>query len=725
MAKKMPIGTIRDWENGTYIKAHDGCVFHNGWIPLSTSKVLEDIGKACDMIANSMRFHKLPINGEKFLDHEINEFKKNPGEEFGKYTSDDFKQYEGFAGAGRYSFRNEFSRRFMKPKLDRAEAINEALLEANDKKGGSYNDDRLTPEEKNEIKESIRAEFKLNADTGHERGQGNDSSTAQKGLFTVAEAEELAGIVRRTKKQLDQGLNFEGDQKVIYDNATKLGNSLPEEYSRIAIKRAQRDEAIDNVNKAFSDNWGVMESFKFWIEEKYSEYVQKYKERIKKDEASEQESVFGVALDEAPETFYPKVFAKLKSGDVSKYPFQELINLRFETKYNKQLTGKWTPEMLPAVEQVEHMLNSTPSGHMLTNSELKNITQEDYNGGDHGGYAWYNNVQRRINLSKNLVDGATGPWGRLTKLNEFQSVLAHEVGHAVSNKFGREGNLKYKEFVVACGWSYEQEELRRGMTATGHQKDIRREGSMSHLKLLTEYSHKSPEEAFAEHYSIYHNNKSEIDHWLNTGDSSSLARASKTIVNSTPGEKTIGSVFSRSTDKPTEETDRLLRNVHLDPQAHIKVEMISPWESHPSESERRKFDPDHVNSKLRYGTGNELLPIVAINDHNRYEVIEGINCQVTAKYLKKMIPSVSVSKELHSALTQRGYNDNDIATYATHIARDKNIPRQDSIPRKLTGIEYANTILPVEEIKKSENIFRKMRNIYNSEELKKALESIW
>jgi hypothetical protein len=719
MAKRMPVGTIRSWEAGEFIKAHDGNVFHNGWIPLSTSKMLEDIGKELDGIANSMRFYKLPINGEKFLDHEIGEFMKQPGEEFGKYSPDDFKKYEGFAGAGRYSFRNEFSRRFMKPKLDVAEAINQALIDANDAKGGSYNDDKLTQEEKIEIRAKTRADFKVNADSGHEHG-GEGSQF--RGFFTVEEANELGAIVKRTNRQLIQGLNFEGEQKSIYDGAVKIGESLPKDYARIGIKRKQRDEAIAAINEAFSDNWGVKESFKFWIEDKYSEYISKYKERIRQDEAEEQESAFGVALDEAPETFYSKVLAKLeKTKDIKDYPFQELISLRFEVKYNKQLSGEWEPKMLPAIQQIEFMMLNTPAGHFLSNNSLKQVTQENYNGGDHGGYAWYNPGSRQINLSKNLVEGSTSPWGRINRLNEFQSVLAHEVGHAVSYKFGREGNLKYKEFVVACGWSYEQEELRRGMTATGTEKSIRREGSNSQIPLLTEYAHKSPEEAFAEHYSIYHNNKSEIDHWLDTGDSSSLARANKTISDGRVSEKTVGESFSIEGKKSVEDTDRLLRNLHLDSDRHVKVELISPWETHISETARREYDPSKVRSDLSWKKHTE--PVVAVNDHNRYEIMTGVNRHVHAKYLKKMIPSVSVSKEFHVALSQRGYSDYDIASYAIHLTRDQKVPQQSSAPRKLTGIEYSNNILPVDEIKKSENIFRKMRNVYNSEELKKALET--
>jgi 8-oxo-dGTP pyrophosphatase MutT (NUDIX family) len=717
MPKAMPVGTIRRWESGEYIKAHDGSVFHNGWIPLSTSTVLEEIGKGLDAIANAMRFHKLPINGEKFLDHEIGEFEKPPGKEFGKYTPDDFKQYEGFAGAGRYSFRNEFSRRFMKPKLDLAEKINDALLIENERQGGSWNDDRLTPEVKAEIRARVRAEYKEDAKANNE-------------YFSVKEAEELAGIVKRTNKQLEQGLNFEGEQKKIYDSAVATADSLPVEYARIGVKRRERDDAMLAVNEAFPDNWGVRESFKFYAENKYSEYIRKYKDRIRQDEAKEQESVFGVALDEDPSTFYPKLYAKLKSNP-EKYLFNELINLRFETKYDKQMSGNWDYKMLPAVEQIEYMMLNTPSGHFLTNKDLKAVTQEDYNGGNHGGYAWYSSTGRNINLSKALVaESPTSQWSRLNHLNEFQSTMAHEIGHAVSNKFGRAHNLKYKEFVVACGWSYSQEELRLGMTATGGDRDIPRLGSNAHLPLFTEYAHKSPEEAFAEYYSLYHNNKAEIDHWLDHGDSSVLSKTSRTISDSKASTKSVNQMLNKI-NAPSEkhEINRLLNNIHLDPHEHVSVELISPWEASPVESERKNYAPFHVGSELRMSKGFtnvfDINPVVSVKDHNHYDILEGINRQVTAKYTKRMLPSVSISKELHSALSSRGYSDEAISNYAINVVGNQPVPLQSSAPRKVTGVDYRNKIVTVDQLKANENMLRKMRAVYGSDELKKAIDDLF
>lgn len=90
MAKRAPIGTIRHWQNGTVIKAHDGSKFSAGWIPYSTDNGFHDIGNKCDNLANSLRNKKIPISGEKYLDHEINEFEKPEGKEFGPFHASDF-----------------------------------------------------------------------------------------------------------------------------------------------------------------------------------------------------------------------------------------------------------------------------------------------------------------------------------------------------------------------------------------------------------------------------------------------------------------------------------------------------------------------------------------------------------------------------------------------------------------------------------------------------------
>ena len=185
MPKTYPVGTIREWQSGWVIKAHDPMQpFSGGWIPLKTSPQLEEIGINCDHLASSIKNYKLPINGEKFLDHEINEFRDDNGKKI--FTADSFKKYEGFYGAGRYAFRNEFSRLFMQNDMQLKEEINSALVRANIEKGGDRKTCALTEEEKSKIRDSVKSTFKeLN------------------NPFTVDSANKLYGIVKRVKDQLD------------------------------------------------------------------------------------------------------------------------------------------------------------------------------------------------------------------------------------------------------------------------------------------------------------------------------------------------------------------------------------------------------------------------------------------------------------------------------------------------------------------------------------------
>ncbi len=722
MARKMPVGTIRQWQSGPMIKAHDNSIFNSGWFPLSTSEALERIGRTCDSAANEMIREKIPINGEKFLDHEISEFERPEGEKHGKYTPDDFKQYSGFGGAGYYSFRNEFSRRFMKPKLDAYALIDEQLEEANRIKGEELgkSDDQIQKEiflskgEMQDIKTRVRAEIKY------------DES-----YFTTEEANELKEIVIRTKKQLDQGLNFEGEEKKAYEGAIKVANSLPEKYDKLQVKKAQMKDAIASIEDTFSDNWGVRESFKTYIEDKYSEYFQKYKDEIFRDEGERQEKLFGVKIDEDPKTFYPKIDRKLTGLTLEQqeeqFPFQELIEMRFEAKYSKQVKGNWNKSLIPALEKIETAINFLPDGHCLTNENLRQITQEDFDGGSHGGYAWYNAGQKRINLSKDAVS-EQNVWGRLGEYNEFESTLYHEIGHSVSQKLGRANSLPYKYFVKECGWSYSQAEAQtaRGFEATGEDKDVRREGSRQNIPLLTEYAHKSPEEAFAEYYSLYATNKKEVDKWLETGNEKFLHKkefygtanpfAGKETVRSTiPDRTSIEPVIKQSIEKKA-------RDSKLDLDDHIKMELINPWHSQVHDYDKHNYSArDKVRRRKGWGF-DKVPPVIAVGDSGKFEILDGSNRREQAKMNRKQLPAIVVSKEAYTQLTAAGAHNEDIINYAYSMHKDTRIPKPKEKAEKISGFDYRGSVIPAKKIARSEHIFRRMKAIYDSDELQKAIE---
>ena len=569
MGKEFPVGTIRDWAQGSVIKAHDPFPpFSSGWIPLKTSVRFNSIGRECDGYASDILSHKLPINGEKFLDHEIDEF----GEKIDQkafFSADNFKQYRGFHNAGYYSFRNEFSKLFMQNDMNLDEAICEAMVEANKDSGGDKDNDKLSREEKKRIREEVRREFK-----------------EQERFLTEERALMLLEIVKRTKGQVEEGLDFKDPEKgKVYEEFKKRADNLIDPYELIKEKRRKKFEAVDLIENTFADNWGVRESCKDYITKKFEEYVRKYSTEISRDSLAEQIEQFGVTVDMESDEFYPKIYAKakeqtydflndfvgkeititnvngknskrvkvlkgaipsasgvvlyyegpygskiglidrLKDGYIKLSPeyaelggnFKDLIYLRFIKRYNKAVEGDWALEHLPAIQNLENIILDLPKGHFLTNEELVQITNKNYTGGDSGGYAWYSSNERRINLSADCIERST-TWGVLSNPTEFKSVILHEIGHAVSQKLGRNKYYNYKKFVVEAGWTYQSKELRAGMTATGDKKSIPRSGSNASVSLITEYASKAPEEAFAEYYSFYNLNRQHFDKFFETGD---------------------------------------------------------------------------------------------------------------------------------------------------------------------------------------------------------------
>ncbi len=119
MAKKAPIGTVRQWASGPVIKAHDNSPFKEAWITLPSNTKAYSLGTECDRLARYITGYKIPLSGEKYLDREIKRFKAEEGDsrDPGPYHPNDFKQFRGFHGNVDYSFTSEFNKRSMAPRL--------------------------------------------------------------------------------------------------------------------------------------------------------------------------------------------------------------------------------------------------------------------------------------------------------------------------------------------------------------------------------------------------------------------------------------------------------------------------------------------------------------------------------------------------------------------------------------------------------------------------------
>lgn len=677
---------------------------------MKTSPELERIGRSCDAEASSVKTYKLPINGEKFLDHEIDEFKDEDGQK--PFIADDFKQYSGFYNAGYYSFRNEFSKLFMKGAMDLDYYINNQLADANENAGGDKYTDKLTQEDKRKIRDEARRDFK------------EDDNN-----FTVAKAEELHKIITRTFIQIKEGLNFTDPlKKDIYEAFKIDADSIPAEYDNIKVKRELKKTQIAIIDETFADNWGVRESCKDYINGKFNEYVKKFADQIAKDSLQEQLDLFGVTTEMPTKEFYSKIYSKIDFSKPEEYEdFKELIYLRFITKYNKTVEGDWKLEHLPAIQNLENAINDLPDGHFLINEHLTLITNKDYKGGSNGGYAWYKSGEKRINFSANCIDRGT-VFGVLANPTEFRSTLYHEIGHSVSMKLGRTDYYDYKKFVVECGWTYESKELRAGMTATGDEKNLPRTGSNSNVKLISDYAGKSPEEAFAEYYSFYSLNKDRIDKYLIAGDENFLKGESKIVCDTETSERSVGSLISMSRilrdDDPIISQFNTVKDRCSYMSEHNKIELVSPWKTVLSPTERTHVDMD----KLRRRKDSSLAsmpPIVSYLDSGKNIVIDGATRVEVSRMNKKLVPSITISKELYHKCIDSGLSEREITDAIYTKNRHERLLREVSPKVTIHGLIHRDSLISVSKIVDNTQVLKMMAKIHSSKELEKAIAEMF
>lgn len=793
MPKEFPIGTIRHWDSGDVIKAHEPTKpFSTGWISLRTSPELEAIGREADLLANSLLSFKLPINGEKFLDHEINEFRDEDGKKL--FSADDFKKYEGFEGAGRYAFRNEFSRLFMLNIMRLKEQEQRALVEANEDAGGDKYNDKLTKEEKDAIKAEIRANFK-----------------EEENPFTVEKAQKLVEIIKRTGAQIREGLDFKDNEKAeIYNKFKSIADSLPQSYDLIEKKREERGEAIALINKTFNDNWGVRESCKDYINAKFDQYVKRYADQISKDSLASQMEEFGVSIDSPTDEFYNGIYSKFEeikkkdreatlknleyfvggsidiyrkswfglgddlkvSADLTKENgefyitvkggtkerlfskvdggfestssegrknwtlgkeyqaesanFKDLIYLRFMKHFGKRVEGDWAIDHLPAIQNMENIIHELPDGHFLTNDYLTIVTNKDYQGGNHGGYAWYNGGERRINLSAECVNSGS-VFGVLENPTEFKSVMLHEIGHSVSQKFGRDRTYDYRKFAVECGWTYTSKELRAGLTATGEQRAIPRTGSNNDVRLISDYAGTSPEEAFAEYYSFYGLNKDKIDKFLKTGDRKYIEAETRVISASDQSPRTIRETMRHRMLNHDGELMRTFKDVWGSLSGRgveMKMELVSPWETRLTTEEFLRTDAQKVK-RLKDSSALSSPPVIAYRENGKSVIFDGVTRLEVARMNKRMVSTIHITKEAYHQLKKIGLSDTEIASCVYTKMGDHYPLAEKPQKQQISGLIFRDNLISSEKILNNARVLKVMQDIFNSEELKKALEELF
>lgn len=777
MPREFPVGTIRDWQSGTVIKAHTPLPpYSDGWIPLIEHKEFSDLAKTADELARVICRYQTPINGERVLDHVIEEFGKKEGLS-AFFTPGNFKQYQGMYGAGRYSFRNEFNRMLMQQRMRLHEEMCVALVQANDDKGGDAHNDKLTQEEKAQIRAQVRAEFK-----------------EEPSVLNRARAEKLVELVRIAKRQVEEGTDFrDPEKKTLYVQFLKLLYSLTEDCGSFKVKRAVYKEALQVLVDNFSDNWGVLDTGISLLNKKFGEYMRTCEKHIRQECLEEQMRMFGTSIYAEPDEFYNNIYQTLESkkrwafldeyidkkvgferrwwGDsttdyfkikkvndtyyvckegkwikleelLENYRiapaynefdmgFKDLIRDRFMHRYSKVVEGEWKPEHLPALHNLENLLLELPEGHFQTNDQLEYVTNKDYKGGSHGGYAWYAPTERRINLSASCVERGS-VWGVLEDPTEFKSVLLHEIGHAVEAKLGGRKNYNFRKFAVYGGWSFAQPEFRYNQRATGDQSRIPRKGSYSGNKLLTDYSYTSPEEAFAEYYSFYNLNKDAIDRFLETKDRHHLREHQFKRYSSESLQDKVATLGNYNHVKSLEEiksqldTYHEILNVMSERGREINVKLVDPWELTPSKESKERYDPD-ITRNLLHNTGltpNDFSAVITVREEGaKHTVISGYTLVQVAKYRDVSLRTVEISKEFYQSLRDTGLSDQQIEDCVVYSLSGTTLPKATSRREAETmyGLIYRDKIIPEDVIAENTEALRMIKRICELPELQKAL----
>ena len=416
------------------------------------------------------------------------------------------------------------------------------------------------------------------------------------------------------------------------------------------------------------------------------------------------------------------------------------LKLRFTKLYDKDIQGDFNRGDLTLLRTFEKIGQYLPSGHLLTNPMLRRLRKETYFQNGDNSYAHYQNNKREIYVSNQAAKSNQLGIVDLNRGEELASVLVHEVGHALSERLGRRDSMAYKKFVAECGWTWEQFKLGNRTTnyiATGGQQDIKRHGSKSNVPLITEYSGKSPEEAFAEYYSFYSQYKKHIDKFLTTGNKTHLEKDTIVKIDKSPKD------FSHYSQGMWEDSERLKTVVGIDAilteskrdlKSHIKVTVIDPYLDNLEVTKEKHVPTGKIvyNKSERSKNREVPQPVFSIFDAftGKQDIVneEGTNdssVHFANKYLRRVSPTFSISKECYKLLKDKGFSHRQIRDYTLDKVRDEKIPIVKNIDEgEKKGLKYRSDFVDANNLEKMTGIFRSMKGIWESEELQKALEEM-
>lgn len=872
---KYPVGTVRERSDGKYIKTHDNGLMDsiiNPWMKVTDiPEIFLQLFNECDRLGRSIFNHKDPIEGELWLDKEMNEFKTSRGVEF---SADDFKKYSPYSSRTYgYDFHSELSQRYLADLIARNEFIKNSLEELNDKKredlhnkGQVADTIELTEDEIKGIKSKAKSIYAEKLKT-----------------LTFEDTEELVKQLTKVNDYLDKGFDLQEEQKDLYEESQKLISDLKgNQYIDIDLIKERLKNIFLKLDIVYGDNWGIINTLTKKLNKSFDYYIKKFESQLSERELSILESK-GINIYSDTDTFYndlqnkfldeeafePKyivgelissfnpyetkykdyevVSVKEREGEVGLYdikykdtitgieserfriPYEELervfilknfpdlsipLKLRFNKLYNKEIEGDWSIQDLITLQVIERVSNYLPNGHLLNNDFIKIFKKEDVLKYEGNKYAYFSERRKEIYLS-NKASRYSQRSADINNGSEVASVLIHEIGHGVATKLGKghnenaRGLMKFKKFVKACGWSWEQFQgsADRGWLVTNTMDQMKRFGSFKDTPLISEYAGSSPNEAFAEYYSFYSQYKKEIDALLK-GDDSQLQKVEKPKITET---KTQFSDFDKGINISVNDIDNILLKNKRDFKTHIKSDLLDSFnksihniksdEINPykviSHKSPKSFTSDNYQSpnpiftvfdtisgkhevikKEEPISGTKVTGLIEKKGNHHYIDLKGEKLSVgeliyyeldgekykgrivkennggknyirnskiesfvqhklddnayihTAnKYLRRDTPTYSISKEVYNILSEAGYSSEQIQAYTLKKLGDKKIPKakvdNNNNSEFHKGLLYCGEVVTSNVIKRNSHVFREMKEIWESEELKKALNDMF
>lgn len=420
------------------------------------------------------------------------------------------------------------------------------------------------------------------------------------------------------------------------------------------------------------------------------------------------------------------------------------LKIRFDANFNKSLEGEFNETDIGLLETFENLANYLPKGHIISNRVFEKLRKESYFSSDNS-YAHYSQNKREMFLSDKAVTSSNSACD-LESGEELASVLIHETGHAVSNKLGRRVSQAYRKFVVECGWTWEQfqhvDEKREidksnNYIATGDDPDIKRFGSKSDVPLITDYAGKSPEEAFAEYYSFYTQHKKAIDEYLRTNNPSPLNKQSTlaTVNTDRRFDSFRKHLHTPESDRVKQEIDAILLDSNRNTSDHIRVGVLDPYYDNLENLSEKDVNPSQIAYEKKF-TDNKRTPqpvFTVFNYHSgKHSIVggdEGVDQHIhyANKYLRRLSPTFSISKECYNILHEKGYTYQQIRNYALEKVGDQKVPKvkdTNVVNGRVQGLRYRGAVISTDKLVKMKGIFQSMKNIWESEDLKKALAEL-